>query len=75
MWRNGASLECGLARFLQDPGFPTHDVPYMVAGYHWLLRGYHWLPLRLPAGYHWLSRGYQWNLTGDMSTGQMLLAI
>ena len=45
---------------LQDPGFPTYDVPYMVAGYHWLPRGYHWLPLRLPAGYHWLPRGYHW---------------
>ena len=72
------TIDGGLS-YLQDPGFPTYDVPYMVAGYHWLPRGYHWLPLRLPAGYHvaitGYQSGYQWNLTGDMSTGQMLLAI
>ena len=27
-------------RYLQDPGFPIYDVPYMVAGYHWISRKY-----------------------------------
>ena len=47
----------------QDPGFPTYDVPYMVAGYHWISRGYYWIPLWISSGYHWISSGYQVDIT------------